>query len=92
MADAITDVLMKMAGKVLFFYVHYIILPYTRTTPETTKLSKEEYIERHHRYFMIESWKNVNFQLLEIMSRGLLPLEWRKFVSPLKVNKPLATL
>lgn len=54
MADAITDVLMKMAGNVLFFYMHYIILPYTRTMPETTKLSQEEYIERHHRYFMIE--------------------------------------
>ena len=56
MADAITDVLMKMAGNGLFFfYMHYIILLYTRTTPETNKLSQEEYIERHHRYFMIES-------------------------------------
>ena len=58
MADAITDVLMKMAGNVLlfcFFYMHYIILPYTRTTPQTTKMSQEEYIERHHRYFMTES-------------------------------------
>ena len=27
MVDAITDVLMKMAGNVLFFYMHYSILP-----------------------------------------------------------------